>query len=177
MNSTVKKVTFSGMFLALALILPLLTGHIPQVGNALSLMHIPVLLCGFVCGGPAALIIGFIAPLLRYMIFLMPPIFPIGIAMAFELATYGLVSGLLYKALPKKTSYIYVTLIISMLLGRIVWGLTMFVLSLISMELQFGIEAFWAGGFVNAIPGIILHIVLIPVIIIGLKKAKLILNE
>lgn len=97
-----KKITFAGMFLALALLLPFLTGQIPQIGNALSPMHIPVLLCGFVCGGPLGLVVGFIAPLLRYMLFGMPPIFPTGIAMAFELAIYGLAAGLLYKRLPKK---------------------------------------------------------------------------
>jgi riboflavin transporter FmnP len=131
MNSTTKKITFSGLFLALALLLPFLTGQIPQIGSALSPMHIPVLLCGFVIGAPYGLIVGFIAPLLRFMLFQMPPIFPVGTAMAFELAAYGLTAGILYKMLPKKTPYIYVSLILSMLIGRVVWGVTMFVISFV----------------------------------------------
>lgn len=176
MTSTTKKNTFAGMFLALALLLPFLTGQIPQIGNALSPMHIPVLLCGFVCGGPLGLVVGFIAPLLRYMLFGMPPIFPTGIAMAFELAIYGLAAGLLYKRLPKKTPYIYVSLILSMIIGRIVWGAAMFVISLLVTDVQFGLSAFLAGAFIKALPGIILHVVLIPVIVIALKKAKLMFN-
>ncbi|NLO99849.1 MAG: ECF transporter S component [Clostridiaceae bacterium] len=176
MTSTTKKITFAGMFLALALLLPFLTGQIPQIGNALSPMHIPVLLCGFVCGGPLGLVVGFIAPLLRYMLFGMPPIFPTGIAMAFELAIYGLAAGLLYKRLPKKTPYIYVSLILSMIIGRIVWGAAMFVISLLVTDVQFGLSAFLAGAFIKALPGIILHVVLIPVIVIALKKAKLMFN-
>lgn len=176
MTSTTKKITFAGMFLALALLLPFLTGQIPQIGNALSPMHIPVLLCGFVCGGPLGLVVGFIAPLLRYMLFGMPPIFPTGIAMAFELAIYGLAAGLLYKRLPKKTPYIYVSLILSMIIGRIVWGAAMFVISLLVTDVQFGLSAFLAGAFIKALPGIILHVVLIPVIVISLKKAKLMFN-
>ncbi|MGI6123057.1 MAG: ECF transporter S component [Acetivibrionales bacterium] len=177
MNSTTKKITFSGMFLALALLLPFLTGQIPQIGSALSPMHIPVLLCGFICGAPYGLIVGFIAPLLRFMIFQMPPIFPVGTAMAFELAVYGLTAGIFYKMLPKKTPYIYVSLILSMLIGRVVWGIAMFVISLVAVKIQFGLAAFLAGAFIKAIPGIILHIILIPVIVIALKKANLMFNE
>ncbi|MGI6084855.1 MAG: ECF transporter S component [Acetivibrionales bacterium] len=177
MHSTTKKITFSGMFLALALLLPFLTGQIREIGNALGPMHIPVLLCGFVCGGPYGLIIGFISPLLRFMIFKMPPIFPIGTAMAFELAAYGLAAGLLYKKLPREMPYIYISLILSMLIGRIVWGIAMFVISLVAVKVQFGFAAFLSGAFIYAAPGIILHIVLIPVIVIALKKAKLMFNE
>jgi thiamine transporter ThiT len=177
MTSTVKKITYSGMFLAIALLLPLLTGQIPEIGMALSPMHIPVLLCGFVCGAPYGLIVGLIAPLLRNVIFHAPPLFPMGLSMAFELAVYGLTAGLLYKALPKKIPYIYVSLILSMLIGRIVWGASMFVISFVSVEVNFGVSAFLAGAFTTAVPGIILHIILIPVIVMALKKAKLILNE
>ncbi|NLE24937.1 MAG: ECF transporter S component [Clostridiaceae bacterium] len=177
MTSTTKKITFAGMFLALALLFPFLTGQIPQIGSALSPMHIPVLLCGFVCGGPYGLVIGFIAPLLRFMLFGMPPIFPTGIAMAFELAAYGMAAGLLYKILPKKIPYIYVSLVLSMLIGRVVWGIAMFIIALLAANIQFGFAAFLAGAFIKAVPGIILHIILIPIIIIALKKAKLMFNE
>ena len=92
-----QKIVFSAFFLALALALPFLTGQIPQIGNMLSPMHFPVLLCGFICGWPYGLAVGFIAPLLRFMVFGMPPIFPTGISMAFELAVYGAVSGFIFS--------------------------------------------------------------------------------
>lgn len=157
------------MFLALALILPLLTGQIQQIGNALCPMHIPVLLCGFFCGPWYAMAVGFIAPLLRFLIFGMPPIMPIGIAMCFELLTYGLVSALLYKALPAKRQYIYVSLIGAMLAGRVVWGAARVIMFGLGKS-EFGWAAFLSGAFVNAVPGIILQIVLVPVIVMALQK-------
>lgn len=176
MKDSVKKLTFAGMFLALCMVLPLLTGQIPRIGMALSPMHIPVLLCGFVCGWQYGLTVGFIAPLLRFAIFGMPPIFPTGVAMAFELAAYGLFAGLLYKYFPKKVLYIYVTLILSMIGGRIVWGAAMYVLAGLGKS-DFSFQKFLTGAFVTAVPGIILHIVLIPLIVIAMKQAKLILND
>lgn len=173
---TTKKLVYSAICLALALVLPFLTGQIPQIGNLLSPMHIPVLLCGFLCGWPWGLVVGFIAPLLRSVAFGMPPLFPTATAMAFELAAYGALTGLLYAKLPKKPVYVYVALILSMLAGRAVWGLVTFALMGFSTT-AFPFSAFVAGAFTNAIPGIILHIVLIPVIVLALRKAKLTLNE
>lgn len=170
------KLTYSAVCLALALVLPLLTGQIPQIGQALCPMHIPVFLCGFLCGWPWGLAVGFIAPLLRSALFGMPPIFPTACAMAFELAAYGFLSGILYKLLPKKTGNIYVTLLIAMIGGRIVWGLARYVFAGIQGS-EFTFAAFLAGAVTNAIPGIILHIILVPVIIIALKRANLVLNE
>lgn len=177
MKKTTLKMTLSGLFLALCMLLPLLTMQNQQLGSALSLMHIPVLLCGFVCGWPYGLAVGFIAPPLRFLLFSMPPIFPIGTAMAFELAAYGAFAGLLYKYLPKKTAYVYPALILAMLGGRAVWGAAMAVLSLASAKIDFTFAAFLAGGFVKALPGIILHIVLVPLIVIALRKARLMANE
>lgn len=159
----------AAMFLALALILPFLTGQIQQIGNALCPMHIPVLLCGFFCGPWYALVVGLIAPLLRFLLFGMPPLMPIGIAMCFELATYGLMAGLLYKWLPKKKLCIYIALIGAMLCGRVVWGVVRVILLGLGQS-EFGWEAFMAGAFLNAIPGIILQIVLIPIIVMALER-------
>lgn len=118
---TVKKLTYSAMALALALVLPFLTGQIPQIGNMLCPMHLPVLLCGFLCGWPWGLAVGFFAPVLRFLLFQRPPM-PLWIAMAFELAVYGGMTGFLYRRLPKRLSYIYLTLIIAMICGRLIWG-------------------------------------------------------
>jgi riboflavin transporter FmnP len=92
-RKTTRRLVLSAICLALCMVLPLLTGQIQQIGNMLAPMHLPVLLCGFLCGWPGGLAVGFIAPLLRFAVFGMPPIFPTGIAMAFELATYGTVCG------------------------------------------------------------------------------------
>lgn len=173
---SIRKIVYAAVCLALAMVLPFLTGQIPQIGSALSPMHIPVFLCGFLCGWPYGVVVGFIAPILRFMLFGMPPLMPTGIAMAFELATYGCISGILYKKLPKTNRNIYVSLISAMLLGRVVWGAVRFVIAGIQAT-EFTFAAFIAGAITNAIPGIIVHIILIPVIIMALKKAKLMLNE
>lgn len=163
----------AAMFLALAFVMPFLTGQIQQIGNMLCPMHIPVILCGFVCGGPWGLAVGFIAPFLRSLIMGMPPLYPTALAMAFELAVYGLVSGVLYRIFPKKKGYIYCSLIIPMILGRLVWGAVQFIcMGLDSSE--FGFTAFWAGAVTNALPGIVLQVILIPVVVMLLEKTKII---
>ena len=172
----IRKLTYAALFLALALVLPFLTGQIPQIGSALSPMHIPVLLCGFLVGWPWGLAVGFIAPLLRSVIFGMPVMVPGAVAMAFELAVYGLVSGILYRLLPKKKWSIYVTLIVAMLAGRVIWGIARLIIASLSGN-SFTWALFLAGAFTNAVPGIILHIVLIPVIVMGLEHAGLSLNK
>ena len=163
------RLVLSSIFLALCLVLPLLTGQIQQIGNALCPMHLPVLLCGFFCGPWFAAAVGLIAPLLRFLLFGMPPLMPSGIAMCFELAAYGLVSGLLYNALPKKKGYIYVSLIGAMIAGRLIWGAARVILYGLGKS-EFGWAAFIAGAFTNAIPGIILQIVLIPLLVMILQK-------
>ena len=171
-KTTIRRMVWAAVCLALCMVLPFLTGQIPQIGSAISPMHIPVLLAGFICGPWWAMAVGAVAPLLRFALFGMPPIFPTGVAMCFELAAYGLVSGALYARLPKKTSNIYVSLIAAMLTGRVVWGIVRGVLSGVSGE-PFTWAAFMAGAFLNAIPGIIIHILLIPIIVLALKKANL----
>lgn len=168
-HKNLRQLILAAMFLTLALALPFLTGQIPQVGSALCPMHIPVLLCGFFCSPWYALAVGLVAPLLRFALFGMPPPMPTGIAMCFELATYGFVSGLLYKLLPGKKVFTYVTLIAAMLAGRIIWGIARVILAGLAQS-EFAWTAFLSGAFVNAVPGIILHILLIPVLVIALKR-------
>ena len=171
-----RKLTYAALFLALALVLPFLTGQIPEIGSMLSPMHIPVLLCGFVCGWPWGMAVGAIAPILRSLIFSMPRMYPTAVAMMFELAAYGALAGILYRLLPKKNWSIYVSLILSMLGGRIVWGLAQYVL----MSLQkapFTFAIFLSGAVTTAVPGIVLHIVLIPIVVMVLQRAQLILND
>lgn len=171
-SNTLTKFITAGVCLALCMILPFFTGQIPQIGKALSPMHIPVLICGLACGWQYGLVVGLIAPILRSVTFGMPALFPNAVGMTFELAAYGVASGLLVRLLPKKITYLYVSLIGAMLCGRIVWGIATWILLGITGG-AFTFSAFLAGAFINAIPGIICHILLIPPVILGLRKAHL----
>lgn len=168
-RNEIKNLTLSAMFLALAFVMPFLTGQIPQIGSMLCPMHIPVLLCGFFCGAPWGLGVGFIAPILRSFIIGMPYMFPTAFCMAFELAVYGFVAGLLHNKLPKKKINVYVSLLSAMIMGRLVWGAVMFMCMGFDVS-TFGFQAFLAGAVVNAVPGIVLQIVLVPIVVITLEK-------
>ena len=158
------KMILSALFLALAYVVPFLTGQIQSIGNKLCPMHIPVILCGFICGPYWGMSVGFIAPLLRSLALGMPVLFPNAVAMAVELMIYGLISGIMYEILPKKKIYIYPSLLISMISGRIVWGIVMYILTGIKGT-AFTFNAFLAGAFFNAVPGIIIQIILIPFVV------------
>jgi len=168
-KTDVKTMVLSALFLALALVLPFLTGQIPEVGSMLCPMHIPVLLCGFFCGWPWGLAVGFLAPLLRSLFFGMPPMFPAAVSMAFELSTYGSISGRLYRKLPHSKISVYISLLTAMVAGRLVWGIVRFLCAGLDVS-AFGLSAFWAGAVTTAIPGIIVQLLLIPVLVITLKK-------
>ncbi|MBE5868765.1 MAG: ECF transporter S component [Lachnospiraceae bacterium] len=168
-QNTLRTMILAAMFLAIAYILPFFTGQIPQVGSMLCPMHIPVLLCGFLCGWPWGLAVGFTAPLFRSATLSMPPMYPVAISMAFELATYGAVSGLLHRILPRKRISIYCSLLIAMIAGRLIWGLVRLLCAGLDVT-EFGLSAFWAGAIVTALPGIIVQIVLIPILVMVLES-------
>lgn len=172
----IRKLIYAAICLALCMVLPFLTGQIQQIGSALCPMHIPVLLCGFLCGAPYAVLVGAVAPILRFLLFGMPVLFPMGTAMSFELAAYGLIAGLLYQKLPKKPVNIYIALLTAMLGGRIIWGLVRFVMAML-FSVEFSFEMFLSGAFLTAIPGIICHIILIPIIVMALQRAGLAIKE
>ena len=168
----VRRMTYSALCLALALVLPFLTGQIPQIGSALCPMHLPVLLCGFLCGWPWGLAVGFIAPPLRSVIFGMPPMIPTALAMAFELATYGALAGFLYRKFPKTIPGIYASLLIAMISGRLVWGVVRLILAGVQGN-GFTFAMFLSGAITTAIPGIIAQLVLIPAVVLALRRAGL----
>ena len=155
------ELTLSAMFIAIGLLLPFVTGQLKEIGNMLLPMHIPVLLCGFICGPVYGGVVGFILPLLRSFAFGMPAFYPDAVSMAFELCTYGFVSGMIS---------VYVSLITAMIAGRIVWGTVQMIILGIE-ELPFTFEMFLARAFSKAIPGIILQLVAIPAIIFALERA------
>ena len=168
-KTNVKTMVLAALFLAMALVLPFLTGQIPEIGSMLCPMHIPALLCGFFCGWPWGLAVGLIAPILRSLIFGMPPMFPVAVCMSAELAAYGAVSGFLYSRMPRNKASVYISLLAAMVAGRMVWGIARFLCAGLDPS-AFGIAAFWAGAITTALPGIILQIVLIPVLVMALKK-------
>ena len=172
-RNPILKLVFAAMFLALSFVLPFLTGQIPEIGSMLCPMHIPVLLCGFICGWPWGFVVGMIAPLLRSLTLGMPNLFPMALCMAFELAAYGAIAGIMHKLLPKKKISIYSSLLVAMITGRIVWGCAMYIFTGIDGS-AFTFSAFIAGAFTNAIPGIIIQIILIPVLVMLLENPKII---
>jgi predicted membrane protein len=173
-NNLVKDLTLSAMFIALGIFMPFLTGQIPLFGSMLLPMHIPVLLCGLICGWKYGLAVGFILPLFRNILFGTPPLFPIGVAMAFELATYGFLAGFLYaRSRWQCVIALYRVMIATMLSGRVVWGLAMLLLLGLGNN-SFTWQLFMTGAFLNAIPGIIIQLVLIPAIMVALNRTGLV---
>ncbi len=168
----IKKTVLSALFLAIGIVLPLLTGQIKEFGDSLLPMHLPVMLCGFICGHKYGAAVGLIMPFLRSAIFGMPPMYPNAVWMALELATYGFIIGLVYKNRKSdKILWVYTSLIIAMLSGRVVWGISKALLLGIKGS-TFTFSAFLVGGFVDAFLGIVLQLVLIPSVMMILKKFK-----
>ena len=158
------RMTLSAMFLAIGMILPFFTGQIQQIGQMLCPMHLPVLLCGLVCGWQYGSLVGLVLPLLRSLLFGMPVLYPNAAAMAVELAVYGFSIGIIYALFKKQSIFaVYFALVPAMLLGRAAWGGAQALL-LGLKGTTFTWQAFMAGAFINALPGIILQLVLIPAI-------------
>lgn len=173
-KENLQKLVLSAMFFALGLVLPFLTGQIREIGNMLLPMHLPVLLCGLICGWKYGGVVGFFVPLVRSLIFGMPVLYPNAVGMAFELLTYGLLTGLLFqKSEVQSAKRLFAALLTAVVSGRIVWGIARAVMLGLSDE-SFTFAMFIANGITNAIPGLILQFTLIPAIILVLKKAKLI---
>ncbi len=171
-HNNLLKMILAALFFALSYVIPFFTGQIPEIGSMLCPLHIPVILCGYFCGPIWGLAIGFIAPLFRALTLGMPPLFPTAICMAFELAAYGIATGFLHKKLPKRKPYVYVSLLSAMVLGRLVWGAAMFTALTINGG-AFTFAAFIAGAFTNALPGIIVQIVFIPLLVMVLDNPKI----
>lgn len=170
----INKLVLSAMLLAVGIILPFLTGQLQQFGNMLLPMHIPVMLCGLICGQWYGLTIGFILPIMRSGLFGMPAIFPNAVSMAFELAAYGFIIGYLFShAKWQCIRSLYRCLITAMLGGRFIWGIVNAILVGISGGI-FTPEIFITSAFLNAIPGIIIQLILIPSIMLALHKTHLV---
>ena len=172
-NKNLLKLIYSAVCLALAMVLPLFLGQVQIFMQGISPMHIPALLCGLACGPWYGLAVGFIAPLLRSLIFSMPPM-ATAIPMAFELAAYGLIAGLLFKALKKMNFWprTYISMIAAMLIGRCIGGAAKaVVMGIDGTGYSFG--AFVSAYFVGTSVGMVLHLIIVPLILFALYKAHL----
>ena len=174
-KNNIMRLSLSAMLLALGLVLPFLTGQIPEIGSMLLPMHLPALICGFVCGWQWGIAVGFVMPLLRSVLFGMPPMIPTALCMAFELAAYGGAAGLLYRKLSCRGRTI-ISLVGAMLIGRAVWGVVSMVVYRALLDKTFALAAFWMSGFVNAWPGMVLQLILVPLVVKALERAGMLRN-
>ena len=160
MNQKTKDMVSAALCVALGLIVPQVfhlipfVGTVPNLGGVFLPMHIPVLLCGLLCGWRYGAACGAVVPLLSSVVTGMPVLWPQGVSMVFELAAYGLVAGLLYRGMKKG---VYPALVIAMVAGRLVSGAAKAIL--------FGM------AFTTAIPGIILQLVLLPALVLALERS------
>jgi len=169
----VKNIGLAAMFIAIGMILPFFTGQIPQIGNMLLPMHIPVFICSYICNWKYGAFVGFTLPLLRSVTFGMPMLYPNAIAMAVELAVYGLVAGFIYGLAKRQNlATIYFSLVAAMISGRVIWGIVQIILLGIAGN-AFTWKMFAAGAFINAIPGILLQLILIPAIVARIKPKEI----
>lgn len=170
--STLKKSIYSAICVALAIILPIAFHSIPNAGNVFCPMHLPILICGLICGWNYGLLCGIIAPALSSLISGMPPaaILP---GMMLELAIYGFVCGIMIKAIHTNNIYadLYASLIVALLIGRIAAGIAH---ALLFSAGDYSIALWATGYFVTCLPGIIIQLIFIPSIIFALQKSHLI---
>lgn len=170
--SYVKKSIITAVCIALCVLLPMAFHAIPNAGNILGPMHIPVLLCGLICGWPFGLLCGIAGPAISSLMTGMPVIAYLP-SMIIELAVYGLVAGLVMQLIKTKSTYanLYISLIAALLSGRVVAGITR---ALIFSPGSYSMSAWITSYFITCWPGLLLQLALIPSIVFALQKAKLI---
>lgn len=171
--SSVKKICITAVCMALCCVLPT-AFHSVGLGTAFSPIHIPALLCGLVCGWGYGALCGLVGPLLSSIITGMPgpAMLP---TMVPELVTYGLATGLLMKWVRtgKPVADLYICLAGSMVLGRIVGGIAKMLFYMGSGE-GFTVAVWISSYFVSTLPGIVCHLIVIPLLVLTLTRAKLI---
>ena len=170
--SYVKKAIITAACIALCVVLPTAFHAIPNGGSIFSPMHIPVLLCGMICGWPMGLLCGIAGPILSSLITQMPPLAYLP-SMLVELAVYGLICGLAMKYIRtgNLSADIYLNLVIGMLTGRVIAGICR---ALIFSAGSYSMSMWISSYFVTAWPAILLHLILVPAIVVALEKARLI---
>lgn len=161
-----RRLVIAGLLLAIGIIIPMIFHSTGIAGTVFLPMHIPVLMGGFLLPPYLALLLGMLTPLINSLVTGMPPLYPIGIIMIFELGVYGLIASLLYRRLSIPS---IISLIVSMIAGRIMAGLVVFILATF-FAVQLDPILFIIGGVTTGIPGIIIQIILVPSLIHGIVK-------
>lgn len=170
--NTARKLTYSALFIAFGLILPQFFHFLGGTGPIFLPMHIPVLLAGFLMGGPSGALVGIVTPILSSMLTGMPQI-PILYFMIIELGAYGFIAGFTFKTLKLN---VYVSLIVSMLVGRLFLAVGVFALQPL-LGLKLSPTLYMTASVMNGLPGMLLQMILIPVIVTLLVKAGVSLDE
>jgi thiamine transporter ThiT len=167
----VKKMTLAAVCIALCVVLPIAFHTIPNGGSVFLPMHIPVLICGMICGWPYGLLCGLMGPLLSSLLTGMPPAAMLP-AMMVECGVYGMVTGLVLKYVRTQKLYadLYIALVAAMLAGRVVSGVAKALIFSPGMALS----AWVTASFVTALPGILIQLVLLPMVVSTLMKARVI---
>ena len=176
-NQSLYRLLITAILLALGMVLPFLTGQIPSIGQLISPLHIPAFICGLTCGWGWGAALGLILPILRGLIFGMPPFPAVGLPMAFELLFYGLVTGLLYPVLRKAVKGQHIaamlgTMIVSMVAGRIAGGVAKAVMMGLSGQ-GYSFAMFFASYFTGTLPGAVIHLIVCPYVVTMLEQARL----
>ena len=171
--SSVKKATLTSILIALCYVLPL-AFHALGLGAVFSPLHIPVLLCGLICGWSYGAFCGLAGPVISSLLSGMPAAAQLPHMIA-ELMVYGLASGLLMRYLPirNRVARLYCALVPAMVLGRAAGGVVRSVIYL-RAGTDWSLAAWAAAYFTTALPGIALHLILIPALYLAVWKAGLI---
>lgn len=174
--SFVKRACICAVCVALCYVLPL-AFHAVGAGTVFLPMHIPVLLCGLLCGWGYGAVCGILGPVISSLLSGMPPAAML-VSMIPELCAYGLVSGLVLRFVHTKCTYadLYIALLSAMAIGRIVGGVAkaLFYLSGMSGMTEFTFSMLTATYFFTCLPGIAIQLVLLPTLVFTLMKARLI---
>ena len=167
----VRRLTYSALCLALCLALPQLLGRIPEINKIVSPMHLPVYLAGFIAGPFYGFAVGVAAPLLNFLFF-GKPLFVSMVPMMFELSGYGFFAGLGDRTFPKKKPFVYLSLALSMALGRCMGGVGKLVMLSLGKLNEYGIQAFFTGYFVSGAPAMIIALIVIPAAVFAVRGKR-----
>lgn len=168
---SLRRLTYSALCLALCLALPQLLGRIPEINKILSPMHLPVYLAGLIAGPFYGLVVGVSAPLLNFLFF-GRPLFVSMVPMLFELGGYGFFAGLFEAILPKKKPFVYLSLSLSMVLGRCMGGVGKLLMLSLGKINAYGLGAFLTGYFASGALSMALTLLIIPMVTFAVRGKR-----
>ena len=169
------RLVYSALCLSLCVALPQLVGRVPELGKLISPMHLPAYLAGLVVGPCWGLLVGAVAPILNFLLY-GRPVFVSAFCMIFELGGYAFFTGLFYRAFPKKVPFVYLSLALGMLLGRVLGGVGKMLLLVGGMLQSYSFSVFWSGYFASGAVAMLAALVIVPPVFMALRRAHLTLG-